>query len=236
MIAEHEIEPVAGLPGALPEGEHIIWQGSPVRARLARHAMHTRTVALYFGALIAFGLAMQSWMGAALTLAAGLTVLALLSAFAWASARSTLYTLTNRRVVIRAGVALPTCINVPLSLVESADLRMHDDGTGDIPLKLKRGEELGYVQLCRTHDHGTSTMPSRCCVQFRKRRVSRHCSHGQAVHGWRKSLPIRPRNWRWRRERAARSSSRPLPARRAIDGGGDDRLCYRRRRRGGRRR
>lgn len=147
MTEEHEIEPVPGLPGALPEGEHIIWQGSPDRARLARTAMHTRTVAIYFGALIAFGLAIQAWMGALMTLAAGLVGLALLHAFAWASARSTLYTLTNRRMVIRAGVALPTCINVPLSLIESAELRMHDDGTGDIPMKLKRGNELGYAQL-----------------------------------------------------------------------------------------
>ncbi len=147
MTEEHEIEPVPGLPGALPEGEHIIWQGAPVRARLARTAMHTRKIAIYFGALIAFALAIQAWTGALMTLAAGLAALALLEAFAWASARSTLYTLTNRRVVIRAGVALPTCINVPLSLIESADLRMHDDGTGDIPMKLKRGNELGYVQL-----------------------------------------------------------------------------------------
>jgi Bacterial PH domain len=144
---EHEIEPVPGLPGLLPEGEHIIWQGAPVRSRLARTALHTRTVALYFAALVIFGLAIQAWTGALMTLAAGLTVLALLEAFAWASARSTIYTLTNRRVVIRAGVALPTCINVPLSLIESADLRTHDDGTGDIPMKLKRGNELGYAQL-----------------------------------------------------------------------------------------
>jgi len=147
MTEEHEIEPIPGLPGALPEGEHIIWQGSPDRARLARTALHTRSVAIYFGALIVFGLAIQAWTGALLTLAAGLCGLALLHAFAWASARSTLYTLTNRRVVIRAGVALPTCINVPLSLIESAELRMHDDGTGDIPMKLKRGNELGYAQL-----------------------------------------------------------------------------------------
>jgi hypothetical protein len=82
VTEEHEIEPVPGLPGALPEGEHIIWQGSPVRARLARTAMHTRSVAIYFAALIAFGLAVQAWTGALMTLAAGLTVLALLHAFA----------------------------------------------------------------------------------------------------------------------------------------------------------
>lgn len=147
MSAEHDLEPVPGLPGPLPKGEHIIWQGAPLRGRLARTALHTRGIALYFGVLVAFSLAIQSWTGALMTAAAGLTVLALLNGFAWASAKTTLYTLTNRRIVIRAGVALPTCINVPLSLIDSADLRSYDDGSGDIPVKLKRGNELGYAQL-----------------------------------------------------------------------------------------
>lgn len=147
MSAEHDLEPVPGLPGPLPEGEHIIWQGAPRRGRLARTALHTRGIALYFGVLVLFSVSIGAWTGVMLTAAAGLTVLALLNGFAWASARTTLYTLTNRRIVIRAGVALPTCINVPLSLIESAGLRTYDDGTGDIPVKLKRGNTLGYVQL-----------------------------------------------------------------------------------------
>lgn len=147
MSAEHDLEPIPGLPGRLPEGEHIIWQGAPVRAQLARTAMHTRGISVYFGALVLFSLALGSLVGAAMTATAGLIVLGLLHLFAWASARSTIYTLTNRRVVIRAGVALPTCINVPLSLIASADLRTRDDGTGDIPMKLVRGNELGYAQL-----------------------------------------------------------------------------------------
>ncbi len=156
MSAEHDIEPVPGLPGALPPGEHIIWQGAPIRARLTRTAFHTRSVALYFGLLVLVGTAFAlpnagrgaaAFTGPVLTAAFGFAALGLLGLFGWASARSTIYTLTNKRIVIRAGIALPTCINVPLSLIESADLRMFDDGTGDIPMKLKRGNELGYAQL-----------------------------------------------------------------------------------------
>lgn len=156
MSAEHEIEPVPGLPGRLPPGEEIIWQGSPVRARLARTAFHTRTVSLYFGVLALAGLAyalpdagqgLRAFTGIGLTIAVGALGVALLHLFAWLSARSTIYTLTNKRIVIRAGMALPTCINIPLSLIDSADLRTFDDGTGDIPVKLTRGNELGYAQL-----------------------------------------------------------------------------------------
>jgi hypothetical protein len=156
VSAEHEIEPIPGLPGLLPPGEHIIWQGSPVRARLARTAFHTRSVAIYFGVLALAGLAyalpaadrgIAVFTGTALTVGVGTLGVLLLYFFAWLSARSTIYTLTNKRIVIRAGMALPTCINVPLSLIASADLRTFDDGTGDIPVKLIRGNELGYAQL-----------------------------------------------------------------------------------------
>ena len=36
---DFKFEPVRGLPEALPEGEHILWQGSPVPGRLARDAV-----------------------------------------------------------------------------------------------------------------------------------------------------------------------------------------------------
>jgi hypothetical protein len=47
----------SGLPGALPEGETIQWQGSPDWRSLARHAFHVRKVAVYFALLGAVGLA-----------------------------------------------------------------------------------------------------------------------------------------------------------------------------------
>ncbi len=156
MSAEHEIEPLPGLPGLLPADEHIIWQGKPERARLARTAFHTRTVTLYFAALALAGCAyalpdaargLSAFYGTLLTIGVGALGVGLLHVFAWLSARSTIYTLTNKRIVLRAGMALPTCINVPLSLIASADLRTFDDGTGDIPVKLMRGNELGYAQL-----------------------------------------------------------------------------------------
>ena len=37
--------------------------------------------------------------------------------FAWASARTTVYTITNRRVVMRFGIALPMTLNLPFTLI-----------------------------------------------------------------------------------------------------------------------
>ena len=52
MSREHEFEAQYGLPEALPEGEHILWQGAPDWKVLARRVFHTRKVAVYFATFI----------------------------------------------------------------------------------------------------------------------------------------------------------------------------------------
>jgi hypothetical protein len=155
-MREHDYEPVPGLPEALPPGETILWQGAPKRAALARRALHVRTISLYFAALAAWrgaSLALDGAGAAEIVLGAGLLVLlgavAILPLwlFAWASARSTLYTITNRRVVIRAGVALPTSFNVPFAAIEAAGLKLHGDGVGDIALRLQPDQKIAYIFL-----------------------------------------------------------------------------------------
>ena len=147
MIAEYDNEPIPGLPGFLPKGEEILWQGSPDWKRLALSALHVRMVAVYFALLAAFGAVQGSWSGALITLGVGLLCVTILAMIAWGTARTTVYTLTNRRIVMRIGIALPKCINLPLSVIGSADLALHGDGTGDIPLSLNAPQRLGYIQL-----------------------------------------------------------------------------------------
>ena len=152
MIAEHDDEPVRGLPGFLPKDEEILWQGTPDWKRLAVSALHVRLIAIYFAALAGLGVVQAirgagTWLGIGITLGIGLLGIGILALIAWGTARSTVYTLTNRRVVLRIGIALPKCINVPLSLIKSADLNINADGTGDIPLTLNGEQRLGYLQL-----------------------------------------------------------------------------------------
>ena len=42
---------------------------------------------------------------------------------AWLYARTTVYTITNRRVVMRFGVALPMSLNLPFRMVAAAGLQ-----------------------------------------------------------------------------------------------------------------
>lgn len=146
-MSEHDWEPVRGLPGKLPAGEHMLWQGSPDWRALARAVCHVRAVGLYFGLLAVFALVSGSPGAAAATVASGLVCLGLLALFAWGTARTTIYTLTNRRIVLRVGMALPKCVNLPLSLIESADIRALGHGRGDIALTMQPGKRLGYLFL-----------------------------------------------------------------------------------------
>lgn len=150
-MIEYVNEPTPGLPGHLPAGERILWQGSPEWRALARTAFHTRLVAGYFAVLTAvalgFALSNGSYIGVGMTAALGVVGVALLHLLAWGSARTTIYTLTNRRIVMRIGIAVPKCINLPLGMIASVDLAARTDGTGDLPLTLLGAPKLGYLAL-----------------------------------------------------------------------------------------
>jgi len=155
-MTEYEFEPVPGLPEDLPPGETILWQGAPRRQTLARRAFHTRKVigyfvlvwVLYLGWEISSGAALLSTFLNSLKLVVPAALgVGLLSLLAWAMARSTLYTITSKRVVLRFGVALPMTINLPFAKIASAALRENGDGTGDIPLTLTHATRVPYFAL-----------------------------------------------------------------------------------------
>lgn len=151
MMTEYENEPIPGLPAQLPPGEHILWQGSPDWRALARTAFHTRLIAGYFSALAAialgFALSGSGYTGVVMTVSLGVIGVGLLHLLAWGSARTTIYTLTDRRIVLRIGMALPKCINLPLKLVGAVDLATRADGTGDVLLTVTGRQRLGYITL-----------------------------------------------------------------------------------------
>lgn len=156
MSGDFDVEPLPGLPERPPQGETILWQGSPDWRRLAAAVFHIRAVALYFGALIIWqfaaawhdGGALADALGqSAMLLAFALASIGLLSLLAFAMARAAVYTLTNRRVVMRIGVALPITFNLPFARIEGADLKILGDGVGDIALCLAPGERLAYLVL-----------------------------------------------------------------------------------------
>jgi hypothetical protein len=155
-VNEHEIEPVRGLPQHLPAGEAILWQGSPDVWSLARRGFHVGDLAIYFLFLEIWHVARLISGGgqpgraalAAMWMAAlGAAAISLLIVIAWLIGRTTVYTITNGRLVIRFGVALPMTINLPFAAIDAAGLRLYRDGSGDIPLSLAEGERISFPVL-----------------------------------------------------------------------------------------
>lgn len=153
-MSEFDVEPVHGLPERLPEGEALRWQGAPKMGALARRAFYVRTIAFYFGLLILLrfvvlltgGVSLREAVLSALWLTTiGALAIAILAMLAWLYSRSTVYSITDRRVVIRFGVALPMAVNIPFKVIESAGLRTYSDGTGDITLSLTAEQRINYI-------------------------------------------------------------------------------------------
>jgi hypothetical protein len=169
-----QVEPIRGLPELPPEGEHILWQGAPDPWTLALQALNMGWVAGYFGLLAAWrGVAIgleQGWaLGAKATvpyLVMGLVACAILGLIALTLARTTVYTLTNRRVAMRIGAALTVTLNLPFTCVLAADLALNRNGTGSIALDLTEGVKLSYL-VCWPHVRPwriSNTQPALRCI------------------------------------------------------------------------
>ncbi|RYF35330.1 MAG: PH domain-containing protein [Comamonadaceae bacterium] len=157
MSDDHDFEPAYGLPETLPKSERLLWQGAPDWRLLARDALHVRGLAIYFAVLLI-------WRGAnamagggtvadallSVMLLAPLAVLALatLAMLAWLMARTTVYTITDRRVVMRVGIVLTITFNLPYRAIAGASLHARKDGSGDIALALEDGKDrIAYAHL-----------------------------------------------------------------------------------------
>jgi hypothetical protein len=153
-FGEYDYEPVRGLPGTLPAGEVLLWQGSPSWLALARRAFRIVPIGAYF-ALLALWQGVSVWnahhsvmaalRGSGWLLLLGALTVGLLTLLGWLSARATVYSITNRRIVIRHGIALPMSMNLPLQKIEAVAQSEHGDGTGELAIKLSRSERVGYL-------------------------------------------------------------------------------------------
>lgn len=145
-----------GLPGPLPAGERLLWQGKPSTRPFTREVFRLRWLTVYFLVLLAWPVSnmfgtdddrRHALVGFGAILIVAGAAWAVLLLLGWLMARSTVYTITDRRVVLRIGVALPTTVNLPFAKIASADLLRRDDGSGDIPLTLSAGNKIGIVHL-----------------------------------------------------------------------------------------
>ena len=184
-------EPIEGLPEVPPEGEKILWQGSPSWWHLANEALMLRWVAIYFGFLAVWRGAAgyvytspQHGFAAALWLVAlGVLACAILALIAWVQARAAIYTVTNRRIVLRIGAALTVALNLPYRWIGSADLQLRKDGSGTIALDLLGETRFSYL-VCWPHVRPwfmKKTQPALRCIPDAEQVASMIARHAQST-------------------------------------------------------
>ncbi|MEM9715859.1 MAG: photosynthetic complex putative assembly protein PuhB [Pseudomonadota bacterium] len=151
---DFQFEPTPGLPSHLPEGEGILWQGRPAIYAFARDVLKLHWVAGYFLFLIVWRGVSNSDQGLASMLQSTLPLIlfgAVLCAVVYGLsvilATTTIYTITNKRVVIRKGASLEFSLNLPFKKIISADVAKRADGSGTIALTMSDPIGLSYLMM-----------------------------------------------------------------------------------------
>jgi hypothetical protein len=154
-LSEIRVKEIKPLPERLPEGERVLWQRSPAWRPYSRRVFQIDKFAIYFALMVLWVvvtaymntgngfavLAALAWSGAL-----ALAVLGMLALVAWLYAINSVFTITNKRVVMQSGLAFQTAVNLPFSKINSADLATFEDGTGDIEI-LMGGPRLLYSMI-----------------------------------------------------------------------------------------
>ena len=149
------VEPIVGLPELLPKGEVILWQGRPNWLRLTIESLNLWWVIGYFGLLVAWRLVTvidYLPLGPAVSVSVPFLFVAafvglLLCSIGYIQARSTVYTITNRRVVMRIGAALTMTLNLPFTKIDNAAVAKKRGGFGNIAFETSGNTKFSYFVL-----------------------------------------------------------------------------------------
>ena len=147
----------------LPEGteqlaadETALWQGRPTTGGLARRFLHVRAITGYFAVLAVWNLfaahsdgmrASDAMVAAFWVAIPALGAAAILYAVAWIFAMTTHYMITDKRIIMQIGTALPIILSLPLSKIGSAGMSLQSDGSGDITVAFNSDDQLAYLLL-----------------------------------------------------------------------------------------
>ena len=201
---EHEWEAAPGLPAPLPQDETVVWQGSPDWRQLALHAFHVRKIGLYFALMLGVQAAHligdglrggDLWRPLSVSALTASLALVLLTAVAWFAARTALYTLTDKRIVMRIGVVLTLTFNLPYRRIAAASVRRYGARSLDIALQLYPQDRIGWFHLWPHQRawHVQHPQPTLRCLPHGEAVAALLMQQWQAVHAG-QTLPTQVAN------------------------------------------
>ncbi len=148
--------PIEARPQDAPRPPRPItkWTGRPAWRSCMIRIWRAPWVAVYFGLLLADAARVSlttplksDLLGDAALFVIAMGVLALLALLAWLTVRSTTYIITDRHVEMHFGVGLQAKLVIPFGAIEHVAVRVHRDQTGDIALRLIKGQGVLYPKL-----------------------------------------------------------------------------------------
>ena len=152
---------------SIPDGEEIYWHGQPDWRSLGYHAFGCKYLVLYFiisafyaVSQIKMNFSFNAFFGQYVTFViSGVVAGAILFLLAYVAARHTCYVITEKRVVIRTGIALVFLLNVPLKNIISIDKQSLWHGRGNLSFKSRSKKRIPYLSCWPSVKSGSLLEP-----------------------------------------------------------------------------
>ena len=173
------VEPIEGLPELLPKGEVILWQGRPNWLQLTIESLNLWWIIGYFGLLATWRfLTVIDYLplGTAISVIIPFLFIAalaglLLCIVGYVQAKATLYTITNKRVVMRIGAALTITLNLTFTKIDNAAVAKKRGDFGNIAFETSGSTKFSYFVLwphARSWHFGKPQPTLRCIPEIEK--------------------------------------------------------------------
>jgi len=151
----HEFEAVFGFPETLPATEKVLWQGRPCFLLVAKRIFYLPHLFCYFLVLSLLSAGLQSDLLTTKALMAdfllnmflGTIAIVVLLSISYLVSSTTVYSITDKRLVMRIGIVLNLSLNIPFSQVQAAESKAYSDHSGDISIQLTPRNKIAYVHL-----------------------------------------------------------------------------------------
>lgn len=153
---------------SIPNNEKIHWNGEPSWASLGYQVFGIKYLIFYF---ILSALYAVSQLGPVFSLLAflvhyvpflisGAVAASILFVLAYLATRHTSYVITEKRIVIRTGVALVFLLNVPLKNIISIDKQRLAGGRGNLSFEAKSKKRIPFLSCWPSVKSGSFVQPS----------------------------------------------------------------------------
>ena len=153
MEYKTKLEVHKNILDAIPEGESILWKGKPSFWGFSWYFFGLKLLAFYLiilSVVFAARLTVTDFFTAFVVdflpfLLSGILTSFILMALAKIQSQSSVYIITENRVIIKSGAALSFLISMPFKKIKAVNLQKRKGSLGTISFELNSGKRVPYI-------------------------------------------------------------------------------------------